>query len=64
MNTLMPLFWIGSSRDDLTAMPEDVCREIGFALFRAQQGKTYAHAKPIMPNRAISKSFLPEYFMA
>ena len=47
MEALRPLFWIGSSKDDLTAMPEDVCREIGFALFRAQQGKMHVHAKPL-----------------
>lgn len=33
-----PLFWIGSARKDLLAMPKAVQREFGFALHLAQIG--------------------------
>jgi len=39
--------WIGSSRDDLRAMPEEVRRDIGQALYTAQQGDTDPSAKPL-----------------
>ena len=47
MDALRKLFWIGSSKNDLERMPEEVRRSFGFALFRAQQGKMSAHAKPL-----------------
>lgn len=34
-----PVFWIGSSRRDLRAMPPQVRRDIGQALYAAQQGE-------------------------
>jgi phage-related protein len=33
-----PLFWLGPSRDDLKAFPEDARRVAGFQLRRVQQG--------------------------
>jgi phage-related protein len=42
-----PVFWIGSSRDDLRAMPDQVRRDIGQALYAAQQGATDPAAKPL-----------------
>jgi phage-related protein len=42
-----PVFWIGSSRDDLRAMPDQVRRDIGQALYTAQQGATDPAAKPL-----------------
>ena len=42
-----PVFWIGSSRRDLRAMPEQVRRDIGKALYTAQQGATDPKAKPL-----------------
>jgi phage-related protein len=42
-----PLFWIGSSRDDLLELPGPVRREIGFALYQAQLGMKAAEAKPL-----------------
>ena len=42
-----PVFWIGSSRDDLRAMPDRVRRDIGQALYTAQQGATDPAAKPL-----------------
>jgi phage-related protein len=42
-----PLFWIGSSREDLREFPEDVKDAMGFALHLAQTGKKHPHAKPL-----------------
>ena len=42
-----PLFWIGSSLDDLREFPEDVKRVMGFALRRAQDGGKHVNAKPL-----------------
>lgn len=41
------LFWIGSSRRDLRAMPQEVRRSFGKALFAAQCGFTDPAAKPL-----------------
>ena len=41
-----PLFWIGSSRDDLLGFPETVKDEIGSALSVAQFGGKHPRAKP------------------
>ena len=41
-----PLFWIGSSKDDLLAFPEAVKDEIGTALSVAQFGGKHPKAKP------------------
>jgi phage-related protein len=45
--SLRPVFWIGSSRRDLRAMPEQVRRDIGQAFYAAQQGETDPAAKPL-----------------
>ncbi len=42
-----PLFWIGSSLDDLSAFPLAVKRVIGFALRQAQKGGKHVSAKPL-----------------
>jgi phage-related protein len=44
---MKPVIWIGSSREDLRAMPQQVRREIGQALYTAQQGETDPSAKPL-----------------
>jgi phage-related protein len=44
---MRPVVWIGSSRDDLRAMPPQVRRDIGQALYTAQQGDTDPAAKPL-----------------
>ena len=41
-----PLFWVGSSKDDLLAFPEAVKDEIGTALSVAQFGGKHPKAKP------------------
>jgi len=42
-----PLFWIGSSLDDLRGFPVDVRRVMGFALHFAQAGGKHVDAKPL-----------------
>lgn len=39
--------WLGSSRRDLRALPERVRRDIGQALYTAQQGMNDPAAKPL-----------------
>jgi len=41
-----PLFWTGSSKNDLLAFPEAVIDEIGTALSVAQFGGKHLNAKP------------------
>ncbi len=40
-----PLFWVGSSKRDLKALPRDVQRAFGTALLEAQFGGRPIHAK-------------------
>lgn len=42
-----PITWMGSSREDLKAFPAQVRRDIGHALYTAQQGDTDPAAKPL-----------------
>ena len=44
---MKPVIWIGSSRRDLREMPQQVRRDIGQALYTAQQGATDPAAKPL-----------------
>ena len=41
-----PLYWIGSSLDDITGFPPEVQRTVGFALSAAQYGGKHRSAKP------------------
>jgi phage-related protein len=41
------VFWVGSSRKDLRALPEEVKDEIGQDLFEVQMGGTPVSAKPL-----------------
>lgn len=45
MDDIKPLRWIASSKDDLSAMPVEIRRDVGYALFAAQQGDKHADAK-------------------
>ena len=45
MPTLKPVRWIASSKDDLSALPEDVRGDVGQALYVAQRGDKHADAK-------------------
>ena len=40
-----PLFWMGSSLNDLREFPEEVCQSMGFALWQAQLGRKHRDAK-------------------
>lgn len=42
-----PLFWVGSSKQDLDAFPEDVKRVMGYAFHLAQTGGKHPDAKPL-----------------
>lgn len=42
-----PLFWVGTTLDDLRAFPDEVRREIGHALHLAQLGEKSPDAKPL-----------------
>ena len=42
-----PVQWIASSRRDLKAFPEAVQRDIGQALYAAQQGEEYPSVKAL-----------------
>src|SRR5258708_32057021 len=44
---LKPVRWIGSSLKDLRALPAEVRKEGGFAIYAAQKGDTDAAAKPM-----------------
>jgi phage-related protein len=42
-----PVRWIGSSKDDLSAVPDDVRRRVGGALWEAQIGRKAPYAKAL-----------------
>ncbi len=44
---MKPVVWMGSSREDLRDMPQQVRKDIGQALYTAQQGETDPAAKPL-----------------
>jgi len=44
---IKPVIWIGSSKDDLVAFPEEVVSAIGYALYEAQKGNKHPDAKPL-----------------
>jgi len=44
---LRPLEWIGGSKKDLMALPEEVVNVFGYALYLAQAGGKHAQAKPL-----------------
>jgi phage-related protein len=42
-----PVRWVGSSKEDLSAFPEDVRRRVGGALWEAQVGRKAPYFKPL-----------------
>lgn len=42
-----PLYWVGSSKKDLMALPETVVDVFGYALYLAQIGWKHEQAKPL-----------------
>ena len=47
MTAQKPTHWIGSSRDDLRAFPDEVRRVMGFAINDAQNGDEHPRAKAL-----------------
>jgi phage-related protein len=47
MNAQKPAVWIGSSRDDLRAFPDEARRVMGFAINDAQNGDEHPRAKAL-----------------
>lgn len=47
VQSLKPVRWVGSSREDLQALPKKARQKIGFALYFAQQGQKHEAAKPL-----------------
>lgn len=43
--TRKPLRFVGSARQDLSTFPDEVCRDLGFALDEVQRGGKPRHAK-------------------
>ena len=41
------LFWVGTSRKDLAALPSEVKDVFGYALYKAEIGSQHLHAKPL-----------------
>jgi len=46
--SMRPLEWVGSSKDDLKELPDEVQDRIGFALYHAQIGSKHRDAKPLI----------------
>ena len=44
---IKPVLWIGNTKDDLSALDEDVRDAVGQALFEAQKGGRHSSAKPL-----------------
>lgn len=44
---LKPLYWVGSSKRDLLALPEGVVDVFGYALYLAQISRKHEQAKPL-----------------
>ena len=46
-NRIKPVFWVGSSVQDLKTFPSEVQREIGYALYQAQIGEKHHKTKTL-----------------
>lgn len=46
-NSLKPLVWVATSREDLKDFPDEVQRSMGYALYLAQAGRKHLDAKPL-----------------
>ena len=46
-STPKPLFWVGSTLEDVRRFPKEVRDAIGFALFQAHKGGKHINAKPL-----------------
>ena len=52
-DVLTPICWLGSSKADLQRFPVEAVREVGFALYAAQQGRKSPAAKPLTGDAAF-----------
>ena len=55
---LKPLYWVGSSKRDLLALPEDVVDVFGYALYLAQTGRKHEFQKKAKRGIATPKADL------
>ena len=46
-SAVKPLFWVGGTKKDLKALPDDVQDVVGYALYLAQTGGKHPDAKPL-----------------
>ena len=46
-SALRPIVWIGPTRRDVRAFPRAVRRDVGYALYAAQEGEVDPSAKPL-----------------
>jgi len=44
---MKPVFFVGTSREDLIDFPQDVKDVMGYALYEAQSGRKHRNAKPL-----------------
>lgn len=51
------IFFLGSSKDEINDFPEDVRREVGFALYMAQTGEKTVNSVPLT---GFGSSMVPE----
>ena len=51
------VLWVGSSKKDLMAMPDEIKSAFGFALYLAQHDKKHQNAKPL---KGFSGAGVPE----
>ena len=54
---MKPVLWVGSSKKDMRAMPEEVQSEFGHSLREVQKGKDPGNTKPLrnLPESGISE---------
>lgn len=57
-----PLEWIGSSKKDLKALPDEVMDVFGYALFLAQTGRKHDQAKPLQGFGSAGVLEVVQYF--
>ena len=44
---IKPIHWVGSSKKDMLALPEEVIDVFGYGLYLAQIGRKHPQAKPL-----------------
>lgn len=62
MAEVTEVVWLGSSLKDVREFPEESRREVGFALWEAQNGRKHVHAKPLRGYRGASVLEIVEDF--